>query len=266
MQVYGVIPSRYQSTRLEAKALADIDGKPMFWHVYTQAAKAHINKVFLATDDIRIEESAQKYGIKAIMTKPEHNSGTDRIHEAICQIAKDTAISDEDIIINIQGDEPLLEPQMLNELIAPFAKNPHIDVCTLAHKLSTLKDEERFYSPNTVKIVLDNKNNALYFSRAPIPYLRDKENNKDTKEVFFYAHIGLYAFKFSALKQFVSLQESFLEQTEKLEQLRLLENGLSIYVAQTKFPSQGVDTLEDLEKVRKIMQERKSKSISSSTA
>ncbi len=256
MQVYGIIPSRYQSTRLEAKALADIEGKPMFWHVYTQACKANISKVFLATDDTRIEESAKKYNIEAIMTSPAHNSGTDRIYEAACIIARDNNIQDDDIIINIQGDEPLLEPQMLNELILPFSEKD-VEVCTLAHCLSTIKDEERFYSPNTVKIVLDEENKALYFSRAPIPYLRDKEDKKNNEESFFYAHIGLYAFRFSALKKFVSFKESFLEKTEKLEQLRLLENTIPIHIALTEFPSQGVDTLEDLEKVRRIMKERK---------
>ncbi len=255
MQVYGIIPSRYQSTRLQAKALADIHGKPMFWHVYTQASQANVKKVFLATDDARIDEAAKKYNIPSIMTSVEHNSGSDRIYEAATIIAKnDKDLDENSIIINIQGDEPLLEPNMLNELIEPFMTNKEVQVTTLAHKLSTIKEKERFLSPNTVKIVLDKDNKALYFSRSPIPHFRDE---KEEEENFFYAHIGLYAFKLSALKQFTSLPEGILEQSEKLEQLRLLENAIPIHVALTEYPSQGVDTVEDLEKVRQIMQERK---------
>ncbi len=257
MQVYGIIPSRYQSTRLEAKALADIAGKPMFWHVYTQACKADIKQVFLATDDTRIEKAALQYDIPTIMTSNTHNSGTDRIHEAATIIAKnkDFFLDDQSVIINIQGDEPLLEPEMLNELITPFKEDPSLQVCTLAHELSVKNDKERFLSPNTVKIVLDKNQNALYFSRSPIPHLRDEKQEYDAK---FYAHIGLYAFRYSALQTFTALEESFLEQTEKLEQLRLLENATAIRVVLTKHSSQGVDTIEDLEKVRQIFSERDS--------
>ncbi len=246
MDVYGIIPARYKSSRLEGKPLAEINGKPMFWHVYKQASMANIKKVYLATDDERIKESAEKYNVPCVMTSFDHNSGSDRIREA-ADILK---LPDNSILINIQGDEPLLNPEMLNQLVLPFSQKPGVQVTTLAHKLNTLQDKERFLSPNTVKITLDINSNALYFSRSPIPHNRDGEPDSGLD---FYAHVGLYAFRYDILKLFTSLKPSYLEETEKLEQLRLLENNIQIHVVTTEHFSIGVDTAEDLEKVRALM-------------
>lgn len=254
MHVYGIIPARYKSTRLEAKPLADIHGKPMFWHVYTQAAKANLTSVFLATDDIRIDEAAKALNIPSVMTADTHNSGSDRICEAADILAgQGLEINDDSIIINIQGDEPLLKPEMLNELIQPFIESPEVQITTLAHKLDKIKDKETFLSPNTVKIVLDKNNKALYFSRLPIPYTRDIIQENIPENNIFYAHVGIYAFRYSALKTCTSLKPSLLENTEKLEQLRFLENSIPIHVVTTTHFSIGVDTFEDLEKVRALI-------------
>ncbi len=248
MEAYGIIPARYKSSRFEGKPLALINGKPMFWHVYTRAKKANLKEVYLATDDIRIEEEAKKYDIPCIMTSNKHNSGSDRV----CELAEILKLSNNAILVNIQGDEPLLEPMMINQLLSPFESNSSVCVTTLANKLSKTTDSERFNSPNSVKIVLDNSMRALYFSRAPIPYARE-ELLIGTDTDCFYAHIGLYAFRYDTLKKFTSLPMSRLENVEKLEQLRLLENGIDIHVMITEFSSIGVDTKEDLEKVCKIL-------------
>ncbi len=247
MDIYAIIPARYKSSRFEGKPLADINGKPMFWHVYNQACKADLKAVYLATDDIRIEEAAKKYDVPCIMTRDDHESGTDRIFEAASKLN----VPNDAVVINIQGDEPLLNPSMINELTAPFSSKTETKVTTLAHKLNTSADKERFLSPNTVKIVLDSNFDALYFSRSPIPYTRDSEN---TQHSDFYAHIGIYAFRYDILKLFTSLQPSTLEEKEKLEQLRLLENNVQIHVVITKHSSFGVDTPKDLEKAKKLMQ------------
>ncbi len=246
MEAYGVIPARYKSSRFEGKPLALIEGKPMFWHVYTRAKKANLKEVYLATDDIRIENEAKKYDIPCIMTSDKHNSGSDRV----CELAQILKLSDNTILVNIQGDEPLLEPMMINQLISPFEKDASVRVTTLANRLSIIKDSERFNSVNSVKIVLDNSMKALYFSRAPIPFTRDEVKEENDS---FYAHIGLYAFRYDTLKKFTSLPMSRLESIEKLEQLRLLENGIDIHVMITEFSSIGVDTKEDLEKVCNII-------------
>ncbi len=245
MDIYGIIPARYKSTRFEGKPLAMIQGKPMFWHVYNQAKKANLQEVYLATDDERIEKAAKKFAVPCVMTKEEHNSGSDRI----CEAAALLNLPDSAIVVNIQGDEPLIEPQMIDELTMPFLAKPGVQVSTLAHKLDTIKDKERFLSANTVKITLDSNNNALYFSRSPIPFTRENHEKSHT----FYAHIGLYAFRYDILKLFTSLPASELEEREKLEQLRLLENNIQIQVVTTEFFSLGVDTLEDLEKVRTLL-------------
>ncbi len=248
MEAYGVIPARYKSSRFEGKPLAKIQGKPMFWHVYTRAKQANLKEVYLATDDKRIEEEARKYDIPCIMTSDKHNSGSDRV----CELAEILKLSDNAILVNIQGDEPLLEPMMINQLLSPF-EDTSIRVSTLANRLSKTKDSERFNSYNSVKIVVDNAMRALYFSRSPIPHSRERVIVGDKSDEF-YAHIGLYAFRFEALKKFTFLPESKLESIEKLEQLRLLENNIDIHVMLTEYSSIGVDTKEDLEKVCQIME------------
>lgn len=229
---YGIIPARYGSSRFPGKPLAQINGKPMLWHVYNRAYLCrHLSQVILATDDERIYDTAKNLNINVVMTKKDHPSGTDRVLEA----AKLINAPDDSVIINIQGDEPVLEPQMLTELIEPF-HNPDVRVTTLAKKLNP--DEAQ--NPDRVKVIFDKNGKALYFSRAIIPYQRGKV------DIQYYGHIGLYAFRMDTLKQFVKLGEGTLEKAEKLEQLRLLENGIPIHVVETLHQSIGVDRPEDI--------------------
>lgn len=236
---YGIIPARYDSTRFPGKPLADICGKPMIWHVYHQACKCSLlKKNILATDDERILSVAESYDIPVVMTGKDHPSGSDRVLEAaeLCRIPDDA------VVVNIQGDEPLLDPEMLFELVTPF-ENKDISVTTLGHIISR-EDAE---NPNRVKIILSNTGKALYFSRSLVPYPRD------AAEPVFYGHIGLYAFRMNILKKFVSMDTGRLENTEKLEQLRLLENDIPIQVVLTEHESIGVDTPLDLEHVVSII-------------
>ncbi len=236
---WGIIPARYSSTRFPGKPLAKILGKPMFLHVYERAVKCkHLKGVYLATDHEKIEQEAKKYNVPVIMTSPHHPSGTDRVFEAAMRLK----VGEKDVIINIQGDEPLLEPEMISSLLKCFGKE-EIEIATLAREISF----EDVINPNVVKIVVDKRGFALYFSRAPIPYYFNSYGGK------FLGHIGMYAFRFSMLKKFTSLSPTPLEKAEKLEQLRLLENGIPIYVTTTTYEGYGVDTPEDLAKVEKIL-------------
>lgn len=236
---YGIIPARYSSTRFPGKPLADILGKPMFWHVFKQAKQcSQLHQVVLATDDRRIESAAQKLDVPVVMTRADHPSGTDRALEA----AEHLNVPDDAVVVNIQGDEPALEPAMLTELVSPFS-DPHVKVTTLVRKMGP-NDAQ---NPDRVKVVLDKNRKALYFSRSLIPYPRDRQAGE------FYSHIGLYAFRKNILKQFVEMGPSHLEMTEKLEQLRLLENGIPIQVVITEHQSVGVDRPEDIETVTRIL-------------
>jgi len=238
---YGIIPARYDSSRFPGKPLADICGKPMLWHVYNQACKcSSFKKNILATDDERIFSVAESYDIPVVMTKKDHPSGSDRVLEA----AELCDIPDNAVVVNIQGDEPLIDPAMLLELVKPF-ENADIDVTTLGHIINC--DDAQ--NPNRVKIALSNSGRALYFSRSIIPFPRDNA------ETDYYGHIGLYAFRMTALRKFVSMDTGKLENTEKLEQLRLLENDIPIQVVLTEHKSIGVDTPEDLETVISILKE-----------
>jgi len=246
-QCYGIIPARYGSTRFPGKPLADIAGKPMILHVYERAIKCpELTKTVLATDDERILSAAQALGVPAIMTRKDHPSGTDRVLEA----AQLLNLPDDAIIVNIQGDEPLLEPAMLTELVSPFVL-PDIEVTTLARKIG----QNEAGNINQVKVVFSRTGNALYFSRLPIPCYRDGQG-----EVFF-GHIGLYAFRMNALRKFVSLGPSRLEIAEKLEQLRLLENDIPIHVVLTEHKSIGVDKLEDVLAICEILGKRNKENI-----
>ena len=237
---YGIIPARYASTRFPGKPLAPILGKPMFWHVYTQAIVCpYFEKVVLATDDERIQAAALHYNIPVVMTRTEHASGTDRVYEAAQQLS----ISENNVVINIQGDEPLLDPDMLSLLCEAF-KDDETQAATLATRINHHSAQD----PNTVKIVLNTRNEALYFSRAPIPFPRDSKSHPH-----YFSHIGIYAFRMKALETFVSLPQSRLEQIEKLEQLRLLENSVSIRVVETNIVTIGVDTPEDITRVETIL-------------
>lgn len=241
---YGIIPARYESTRFPGKPLADILGRPMFWHVHQRAIQCPLlGRVVLATDDNRIYAEACKYNVPVVMTGREHASGTDRVLEA----ARMLSLPEDAVVVNIQGDEPMLAPQMLTELLEPFA-DPGIEVATLATRITRDEAED----PDQVKVVWTKGGSALYFSRALVPYPRGGE-----EEAPYWGHIGLYAFRMRTLRRFVSLGVGELERQEKLEQLRLLENDIPIYVVPTTHRTCGVDRPEDIEKVVKRLSESK---------
>lgn len=236
---YGIIPTRYASSRFKGKPLASILGKPMIWHVYTRARQcSELEQVVLATDDDRIFTAAQELDIPVLMTSTDHSCGTERVLEA----ARILKVPADGVILNIQGDEPALEPEMLRELLGPFT-DPTVQVTTLAHEITA----EQAQDADLVKVVLAHDNKALYFSRCPIPYPRDGKDGP------YFGHIGLYGFRMKTLEEFVSLAKGALEQREKLEQLRLLENGFAIQVVQTTHKGYGVDRPEDIAIVEKII-------------
>lgn len=232
MKVLGVIPARYDSTRLPGKVLRNIAGKPMLYWVYTNARKSRLLvDLLVATDSEKVQRFCEQEGIPVLLTG-RHPSGTDRLREVMERI-------DADIYINIQGDEPLLRPEHLDAIVSPFL--------TKDIKVATLKvaiDEAAAQDPNNVKVVTDDSGRALYFSRHPIPFDRDSGG-----EVKRYKHIGIYAYTRAALTLFHSLPESSLESAEKLEQLRFLQNGVPIYVVETPYDTVGVDTEADLQRV-----------------
>lgn len=237
-EVIAIIPARYESSRFPGKPLAIIHGKPMFWHVMRRAALCPlVGAVALATDDRRIFEAARGFGLTALMTSPDHPSGTDRVLEA----ARILGAAPDSVIVNVQGDEPALNPEMLTELIRPF-DDPDVQVTTLGRVIGP----EEALSPDRVKIVRAASGRALYFSRAPVPFGRD-----NTPE--YIGHIGLYGLRMRVLEKFSALGESPLERLEKLEQLRLLEAGIPIHAALTRHRSHGVDRPEDLPTVSALM-------------
>lgn len=245
-KAYAIIPARYASTRFPAKPLAEIGGKPLFWHVYMRAKEAKVfDDVWLATDDERIEEKAQALGVPFVHTKKEHQSGTDRVREAVNILNLDG----DAVIANIQGDEPFIRKEMLEKLLEPF-ENSHCDSATLGVVLDEEKDKDRIASPNQVKIALAQNGEALYFSRSPIPFARDT-----VRKAPYVGHVGVYAFKRVILEKMAEFPSSPLEETEKLEQLRLLENGIRMHVRLISEAPHGVDTPEDLEKALQYYQE-----------
>jgi 3-deoxy-manno-octulosonate cytidylyltransferase (CMP-KDO synthetase) len=237
--VLGVIPARLASTRLSRKVLRIIAGKPMLAWVY-EAAKAcpQLNRVLIATDSEEVADLCRQNDFPFQLTSPDLPSGTDRLH-AVAQLVP------ADIYVNIQGDEPLLKPEHLTALLRPFAQ-PHVEVSTL----KVLCTPENIANPNAVKVVTAADGRALYFSRATIPYDRDGISPP------YWKHIGLYAYRKSTLNRFPTLPTSLLEQTERLEQLRFLENGISIHVEPTDFDTIGVDTEEDLKRVEALLRRR----------
>jgi 3-deoxy-manno-octulosonate cytidylyltransferase (CMP-KDO synthetase) len=238
---FGIIPARYGSTRFPGKPLADILGKPMFYHVWERASRcALLKSVVVATDDDRVMWAADELGVPCVMTRFDHESGTDRVMEA----ARSLRVSPNALVVNIQGDEPLLEPMVLTRLIERF-ESPEVMVATPVVEIA----EEEARNPDLVKVVFSTNGRALYFSRALIPFPREGEAES------VYGHIGIYAFRMKTLETFVSLPPGRLERTEKLEQLRLLENGIPIHVVKTDFRSRGVDRPEDIRKVARILAE-----------
>ncbi|MFZ3071184.1 MAG: 3-deoxy-manno-octulosonate cytidylyltransferase [Anaerolineaceae bacterium] len=240
MSILGIIPSRYGSSRLEGKPLKDICGKPMIQHVYERVMKSKLlDEVIVATDDERIVAAVEVFGGKAQMTSVDHKTGTDRIAE----VAKS---KDADIVVNIQGDEPLIDPIIIDEAIYPLINDPDLMACTLCHPLEA---EEDIRNPNVVKTVFNVNGDALLFSRSPIPYPRNKSLYK------VYEHIGIYVYRKDFLMRYIQMPQTPLEITESLEQLRILENGVRLKVVVISVPYKGlsVDTQEDLDRVRKIV-------------
>lgn len=243
MKVFAFIPARYGSTRFPGKPLALIGHKPMIQHVYERAVSCpEISDVFVATDNDRISDCIHEFGGKAVMTEKAHRSGTDRIFEA----AQKMGLKREDLVINIQGDQPLFHPSHISKLVSPFKEEKSIGVTTLKRKITCEGD---IRNPNHVKVVTDIKGCAIYFSRYPIPYFQNPELIQT-----HYKHLGFYGFSMEALARFTTLPEGRLESAEKLEQLRLLEHGVKIRVIETTFDSIEVDVPEDVAKAEKILQ------------
>ncbi len=238
-----VIPARYASTRLPGKPLLDIAGKPMVVRVAEQANKSGASSVVIATDFEKIIQVAASYQIQAVMTRVDHASGTDRIAE----VAQQLNWEDDDIVVNVQGDEPLIDPQLIQEVALTLGHSRHAVMATACHAIS---DEAAMLNPNIVKVVMDAEGHALYFSRSPIPYPRDEAHKQNIKA---HRHIGIYAYRVGFLKQYAELSITELEQIESLEQLRVLYHGYKIAVTVTdNAPASGVDTQADLEQVRRI--------------
>jgi len=245
--VIGVIPSRYASQRLPAKPLVDLLGKPMVQRVYEQAKEARLlDRVVVATDDIRIEKCVRSFGGDVILTSTDIQSGSDRVAAVATKM-------DGDIFVNIQGDEPLIAPEMIDQAVRLLLEDASIHVGTLVKEIGAATD---LTNPNVVKVVLNHSMHALYFSRSPIPYIRDEANTAKWLEMHtFYKHIGLYVFRREFLIQYAHLPASLLEKAEKLEQLRVLEAGTIIKTGITKFDSIPIDTKEDVERVITILQQ-----------
>ncbi len=238
MKILGIIPARFASSRLEGKPLIDIAGKTMIRRVYEQAKKAKLlTTVIVATDDHRIIDECKTHNINYIMTSMDHINGTERCAEVVENIAENY-----DIIINIQGDEPFIHSESIDELIRIFINNPLTEIGTLIKKIDKYTLIE---NPNIIKVVFDHEYHAIYFSRSPIPFQRDIPIEHWLDKSEYYKHIGMYGFKTETLINIVNLPESHLESAEKLEQLRWLENGYTISVCPTIFESKSVDTIED---------------------
>lgn len=241
----GIIPARYASSRFPGKPLADIGGITMIERVYRQVKK-ELDQVFVATDDDRIFDTVQSFGGKAIMTSTEHRSGTDRVNEAYHEIDTDA-----NIIINIQGDEPFVAPEQMATIKKCF-DDPDTQIATLARKYDAANGFEGLFDPNKVKVIFDNNDFAIYFSRAILPYVRNYKWNEWLQHRDFYIHVGMYAYRSDVLDNVTKLPQSSLELAESLEQLRWLQNGYKIKVALTDAPTFGIDTPEDLEQAKKL--------------
>jgi 3-deoxy-manno-octulosonate cytidylyltransferase (CMP-KDO synthetase) len=239
-----IIPARFDSSRFPGKPLASIAQKPMIRHVYERVLQAkRVSEVVVATDDPRILEAVTAFGGKARMTSRKHLTGTDRVAE----VARDT---DAQIVVNAQGDEPLIDPGCIDAAIEPFYSNPQLMISTLK---SSGRSEDELYSPNVVKVVTDHQGYALYFSRSPLPYFRYASNSVEKKNQGFFKHIGLYAYRRHFLDLLPGLKPSTLEKAEGLEQLRFLENGFKIKVVEYDYQTLAVDTPEDLVRVNEFL-------------
>ena len=245
MKYIGIIPARYASTRFPGKPLAELMGKPMIQWVYERVTGL-LDRVMVATDDERILNAVQAWGGEALLTSPDHPSGTDRCLEAYLKLKEDY-----DVVINIQGDEPFIHPSQIELLKAAF-QNPATQIATLVKPFSSDDDFEHLSNPNTPKVLLNAKGQAIYFSRSVIPYIRSKHHTEWLKSHTFYKHIGIYAYRPHILKEITSLPTSNLEKAESLEQLRWIENGYAVQTMITNEETIGIDTPEDLERAIKI--------------
>lgn len=239
MKVVGIIPARYCSTRFPGKPLAMIKGKTMIRRVCEQAWKSKLDAVVVATDDMRIADEVLTFGGQYVLTNPNHPSGTDRCREAL-----DMLETQYDAVVNIQGDEPFIDPEQINLLVDLISR----DDTQLASLAKRIEDEDDLFGSNAVKVVMDKEGKALYFSRNPIPYMRNLDRKKWLDKGVFYRHIGIYAYKAETLRQVAKLQPSELELAESLEQLRWLENGFSIRMAISESLNISIDSPKDLEK------------------
>lgn len=252
MKVHVVIPARLASTRLPGKPLVDIAGTPMVVRVAQQAHKATVDSVVVAVDDASVQQVVQDAGLNAMLTAVDHASGSDRVME----VAERSGWDEHDVVINVQGDEPLIPPEVINQLASAMQDNAQMSMSTLSEPLASVTT---FLDPNVVKVVTDLEGRALYFSRAPIPYPRDELANdalteKELQTFNAQRHVGVYAFRVAALRRFITLDNSVLERTERLEQLRWLEAGEAIHVFESARPVPGgVDTPEDLARVRQAV-------------
>jgi len=242
MKTVAFIPSRFGSSRFPGKPLAVISGKPMIRHVYERAESCpEISDVFVATDDERIFRCVEKFGGKAIMTRGHHPSGSDRVWEA----ASAAGLDEDDLVVNIQGDQPAFDPGSMSLLIASLLNDPGLYMSTLIFRI---KESSSVTDSNDVKVVVDSNGFALYFSRSPVPFYRDRDSEK-----LYYKHLGFYAFRMKFLKIFNSLPQGRLEQAEKLEQLRAVEHGYKIKVVESMWDSPEVDTPSDIAKIEKAL-------------
>lgn len=239
MKYIGIIPARYASTRFPGKPLAMLAGMSIVERVYKQVVE-HLDEVYVATDDERIEKEVLRFGGKVVMTSTEHKSGTDRCNEAYIKVG-----SGYDVVINIQGDEPFIQPSQLKAIKSCF-DDPTTEIATLVKPFTDAQSIEELENPNSPKVVVDRNMNAMYFSRSVIPYLRGTDKSQWIAKHTYYKHIGIYAYKADVLRKIAVMQQTKLEMAESLEQLRWLENGVKIKVGITDTETIGIDTPEDL--------------------
>jgi len=252
MRVVAIIPARFGSTRLPGKPLANIGGKPMIQHVYQSVSKARLDRVIVATDDRRIEAAVQSFGGEVMMTSPKHASGTDRLAEVARKI-------EADLLVNVQGDLPFIHAATITRAVKPLRQNRAVPMGTVC---TAIYDEAEWHNPNIVKVLTDRAGFAMYFTRAPIPFVRNgvvdsrgtKLNSRSRRRLWGYRHLGLYVYRRDFLLKFARLRPTALERIESLEQLRALENGYRIYVAVVDERSVEVDTPEDLKRAESYLQ------------
>lgn len=249
MKYICLIPARYESSRFPGKPLAKIGGEEMIVRVCKQVAKTGID-LAVATDDERIAKCVEAAGFKAVMTSTNHKSGTERVEEAYRNLG-----SDADVVINVQGDEPFIQPSQIEKIKSLFEEDNEVELATLSKKFDPNEGFDALFDPNLVKLVYSDKMEALYFSRSIIPYVRKTDWKNWLKEYEFHTHIGIYGYKAKTLSEIVKLPMSTLEKAESLEQLRWLQNGYKIKVGLTEFSTIGIDTLADLEKAEAMLKE-----------